>query len=153
MLNHWPQFRHNSTGERLPKLKDVVMKDARANLDLVSSRYTIRQLDRRLKRVEVKSTDLATLETTYRTEIATIEPTTMFNDFKAELENSIKAADLAAELKVCDNKGLLARAANVLGLKDKKQLMEKVGRLVAGNSGKKVRDELTKVLPVIQVIP
>ena len=56
-------------------------------------------------------------------------------------------------LKVYDDKGLLARAATSLGLKDQREFMEKVGRLLAEDAGKKVRDELTRVLPEIPFIP
>jgi len=132
-------------------LKSRVMQEAAMNLDLVSTRHTIRQLDRHLKRVEVKAKDLATLTSVYSTEIATIDPSKIFNDFKTKLQGSIASVDLSAVLALYDNKGLLAHAATILGLKDQKHLMEKVGRLLGGDAGLKLRDELTKVLPTIPI--
>jgi hypothetical protein len=134
---------------QLVALTNAVMKAARSNLDLVSTRYVSRQLDRRLKRVTLKAKDLAGLQTEYSTELASIEPTQLFNDFRVKLETGINDVDLPVVLKLYKNKGLLAIAATLLGLKDQKQLLEKVGRLVGAESGKRVRDELVKVLPQV----
>jgi energy-coupling factor transporter ATP-binding protein EcfA2 len=134
---------------KLEKLMSEIMKDAQANLDLVSTRFTIRQIDKLLKRVEVDAKDLATLKTSYQTGICSVDPAMIFSDFKKELEQSIQSADLPTVLKLYDNKGLLARAASILGVKDQKQLMEKLSRLLADKAGVKVREELTKVLPAI----
>lgn len=133
------------------KLKSIVMQEAAVNLDLVSAHHTIRQLDRHLKRVEVKAKDLATLKSVYGTEIATIDPSKIFTDFKTELQASIANDDLPAVLALYDNKGLLARAAAILGLKDQKQLMAKVSRLLGSDAGLGLRNELTKVLPTIPI--
>jgi hypothetical protein len=134
---------------KLEKLKSEIMKDAQANLDVVSTRFTIRQIDKLLKRVEVDAKDLATLKSSYQTGICSVDPAMIFSDFKKELEESIQAADLVTVLNLYDNKGLLARAASILGVKDQKQLMEKISRLLADKAGVKVREELTKVLPAI----
>jgi hypothetical protein len=133
----------------LARLKSEVMTDATANADLVSARYTVRQLDRRLKRVEVDAKDLATLGASYQAEIATIDPAAIFNAFKAKLEHRIQADDLPGVLQLYDNKGLLARAASILDIRGRRALLEKVGRLLGADEGKKVRHELTTVLPTI----
>jgi hypothetical protein len=133
----------------LEDLKNRIMQEANKNLDLVSTRYTVRQLDQRLKRVDVKAKDLTTLTSLYQTEIGTIDPSTIFNDFKTKLQTSITNNDLPAVLALYDNKGLLAQAATILGLKDQKQLMEKVTRVLGSDDGLKLSEELTKVLPLI----
>jgi hypothetical protein len=131
------------------RLKNEVFGEATKNIDLVSTRFAIRQVDQLLKRVEVKAKDLPTLEVAYQTEMAAIDPAKTFNDFKAELDQSIQAGALPEVLKLYDNKGLLARAAHILGLKDSKSLMDKVSRLLASNNGTKFANELSKILPVI----
>lgn len=134
---------------RLNNLKVSVMEVARKNLDQVSARYATRQLDRRLKEVTVRAKDLATLEASYRTEMATIEPASLFSSFKARLEQGIDSNDLATVLALYDNKGLLAVAAETLGIRGPVELMEKVGKLLGTAVGEKLRQELGKVLPII----
>jgi len=135
----------------VPKISAIIMKDAAANVDQVTARHTIRQLDRHLKRVAVTARDLATLTTVYSTEIKAIDPANIYADFKGKLQKSIQASDVVGVLALYDNKGLLAQAATVLGLKDQKQLFEKVTRLLWSDSGIKLRTELTTVLPAIVV--
>jgi energy-coupling factor transporter ATP-binding protein EcfA2 len=137
--------------EVVEKIKRSVMQEAATKIDLVSARHTIRKLDLHLKRVEVKAKDLATLTSIYSTEIASIDPSVIFSDFKTKLQGSISAGDLAAVLALYDNKGLLAQAARILGLKDQKQLIEKVGRLLGNDKYAKLGDELTTVLPRISI--
>jgi hypothetical protein len=126
-----------------------VAKIATENLDLVSARYTARQIDRRLKRVTLNPKDLSSLQTTYGAEIATIDAAVIFNSFRKNLEDKIQSVDLLGILRLYKNKGLLARVASLLGLRDQKQLLEKLARLLGGDSGVKVRGELTSAMPKI----
>jgi hypothetical protein len=133
----------------LARLTNEVMERATTNLDFVAARYTTRQLDRRLKRLEIDAKDLASLQASYHMQLTTIDPTAVFHEFKAKLGKAIGAADLPEVLKLYDNKGLLALAASLMGLRNQKELLEKVGRLLGGDQGAKVRIELTKALPQI----
>jgi putative AbiEii toxin of type IV toxin-antitoxin system/uncharacterized protein DUF4435 len=136
---------------KLAILKTMVMAEAKSNADLVSARYTTRQLDRRLKRIEVGAKDLGSLQSNYQAQLAGIDPATLFNAFKAKLLSSIQSENLPAVLQLYDNKGLLARAATLL-VKDQKQLTEKLSRLLGEKElGKKLRAELSRVLPVISI--
>jgi energy-coupling factor transporter ATP-binding protein EcfA2 len=126
-----------------------VIKQASSNIDLVSARYTTRQLDRRLKRVTVDARDLSTLQTSYQAELNTIDPTAVFNGFKSRLEKCIQTSDMPGLLEIYDNKGLLAYGASLLGFKGQKYLLDKLGRLLGANEGKKVLEELSKALPKI----
>jgi len=133
----------------LARLTTEVMNEATANLDLVSARYTIRHLDRRLKTIQVKAKDLATLQATYQSELATVDPAAIFNDFKATLSKKIQEINLSGVLQLYDNKGLLTRATILLGVANQDRLLEKIGRLLGQDEGKMVRDALTKALPSI----
>jgi hypothetical protein len=136
---------------QLGGLTNDVLAAVSANLDLVCSRYAIRQLDRRLKRVEVEAKDLETLQKSYKSALAPVDPTAIFVEIKKQLEKSIQARDLGEVLRLYDNKGLLARGASRLGLRDQKQLLEKVGRLMGGENGQEVRRQLAKALPPISM--
>jgi hypothetical protein len=135
----------------LIELASAVMREASRNIDLVSARYTIRQLDRRLKCVGITARDLATLESSYNVQITSIDPRTVFTIFKGRLDQSIQAANLQEVLRLYDNKGLLSFAASLLGLRDKRELLSKVGRLLGDARGKTVREKLKEVLPDVPV--
>jgi hypothetical protein len=136
-------------GQILAKLTDEIMKRAAANMELVSARYTTRRIDRLLKRVEVDSRNLLTLQSSLTAQLSTIDPVAIFTDFKSSLNQSIQDANLPEVLRLYDDKHLLDPAANFLGLKGRKQLLEKTGRLLGEDSGSKLREELTRVLPVL----
>jgi len=91
---------------RLADLTAALMKEVSKNVDQVSARYTKRQLDRRLKRLEVDGKDLGTLTKSYLSELGNIDPADLYNRFKKRLEGSIAAVDLESVLKLYDNKGL-----------------------------------------------
>lgn len=133
----------------LAELTTRVMAMATEQLDQVSARYAIRQLDDRLKKVTVKAKDLTTLDNAYRGELSSIDPTALFTEFRNQLERSIQDADLRTVLKLYDNKGLLAEAARMLGIAGRQELLEKVGRLLGNPSGEQLSAALKGVLPEI----
>jgi energy-coupling factor transporter ATP-binding protein EcfA2 len=137
--------------DTLAQLKVAVMKAVLEDLDLVSSRHAIRQLDRRLKRIGVEARDRGTLQASFQNELSKVDAAAIFDAFKKNLQTSVQASDLEAVLKLYDNKGLLAQAARVLGVRGPKDLAEKVHILLAGKRGARVREELAKVLPAIPV--
>ncbi len=138
--------------EKLRQLTAEVMKTAEQQVDALSARYTIRQIDHRLKRVGFKAKDLSTLKAGYGAEIAKVDPTSIFNESKATFEDRLRAHDLATVLAPYDNKGLIASASSVLGLKSPIELMEKMAQLLGDKEkGRKVRDAMTAVLPTILV--
>jgi len=135
----------------LESLRREVAKVAMENLELVSARYTARQIDRRLKRVTLSTKDLASLQTTYQKEIATINAAKIFNSFRQKLEDRIQSADLPGILQLYKNDGLVALPARLFGLRDQKQFLEKLARILGGESGVKVRRELSNAVPKIPV--
>src|SRR5262249_28579983 len=100
----------------LCRLEDEVIKVAKDNIDLISARYASRLIDARLKRLELESKDLTSLQITYQAAIADIDPSKLFGTFRTEMERTIAAKDLAGVLRLYDNKGLLATASRLLGI-------------------------------------
>jgi hypothetical protein len=133
----------------LRKLVTEVVSDASNNLDTAAARFAIRQIDRRLKSVEIKAKDSATLGAAFQSQISSIDPAAVFNDFKSKLAQGIANADLPEILKLYDNKGLLARASSILGLKSRNELLDKTRRHLGAGAASKLRGELAKVLPAI----
>jgi energy-coupling factor transporter ATP-binding protein EcfA2 len=131
------------------KLKQAVLTEAAANIEMVSSRYTARQIDRRLKMIDVEAKDVETLKTSYQNKLSAIDPTEIFEKFKLRLQSFIDAKDLIGVLGMYDSKGVLSLVANVLGLKNQKILLEKTSRLLGESEGRGLRDELAKTLPAI----
>jgi hypothetical protein len=139
--------------ERGEKLLQKVLQVAEQQVERVSARYTSRQLDDRLKRLAHDAKDLATLETKYESDLASIDLAAMFGEFRAIFEKAIADRNLERVLSLFDNKTLISLAASVLGLKDNaQQLMERVGRLLGDkDKGANLRAALTSRLPAISV--
>jgi ABC-type oligopeptide transport system ATPase subunit len=142
-------FMCNYPSELLEKLRDEVMKEAAANIDLVSTRHTIRQIDRKLKQIEFEAKDSQSLQATFQGKLSTVDLAAIYGEFKARLQSYIHARDLVRVMQVYDNKGVLSLVAQALGLKNQKSLLEKVTRLLGGTEGEKLRGEFAKTLPTI----
>jgi ABC-type dipeptide/oligopeptide/nickel transport system ATPase component len=133
----------------LEKLTNEVVGEASTNVNQVAARHTSRQLDARLKKVELEARDLPTLETEFRTQLGQIDITPIFNEFKGRLDSQIATKNLAGILELYDNKGLLSRVTRVLGLQNQKTLIEKLVVLLNDKNVTSVKEELNRVLPVI----
>lgn len=135
--------------EMIQQLTNVIMARAKENIEAVSTRHAIRQLDAKLKRVGVAAKDLSTLQSTYAKEISNVDPAVAYTDMKQRLEKHIQDRDLPALLAVYDNKGLLAEAASILRLKRKSDLQDLTTRLLSGSAGGNLRDALVAAMPKI----
>jgi hypothetical protein len=133
----------------LNDLTDDVMREIQANIDGVCARHTIRQVDRRLKLIELEGKDSQTLEATLKARLATVDTSAIFNSFKSRLQACVDVKDLAGAMRLYDNKGIIGIVARALGLKGSKALLEKVTRLLAEQEGERLRKEFTNTLPSI----
>ena len=125
------------------------MKEASANIDLICTRQTVRQIDRKLKVVELQAKDALSLQEVFRTKISALDTSVIFGDFRMKLQSYIDQRDLFSLMRVYDNKGTLSLVAQVLGLKNQRVLLEKTSRLLAEDRGEKLRSEFTNLLPAI----
>jgi hypothetical protein len=125
------------------------MREIQANIDGVCARHTIRQVDRRLKLIELEGKDSQTLEATLKARLATVDTSAIFNSFKSRLQACVDVKDLAGAMRLYDNKGIIGIVARALGLKGSKALLEKVTRLLAEQEGERLRKEFTNTLPSI----
>jgi AAA domain, putative AbiEii toxin, Type IV TA system len=133
----------------LDNLKNDIFAAASSNVDVVSARYTSRQIDRKLKKVETTSKNLEDIRSKYEEQLKTIDAVDIFTRFKSKLAAAITAQDLAAVLRLYDNKGVANFVAQALGLANQRTLSSKLPILIS-NSGK-LFDELQKILPRIPV--
>jgi hypothetical protein len=144
-LHHKP----DKTTQMVQDLTDKAVARANENIEVISVRHAIRRLDSRLKRVGLAANDLATLTANYSKEIAAVDPAASYAEMKQRLEKSILDRDLQSILSVYDNKGLFSEAASILGLRNKNELQDFVGRLMSGSDGKALRDALANAMPRI----
>jgi hypothetical protein len=136
-------------GRLLQNITDEIMKQANANIDLVCTRLTIRQIDRKLKLIDFEAKDPQTLQATFQEKLSVVEPLAIFSSFKTKLQNYINARDLVRVMQLYDNKGTLSLVAQALGLKNQRILVEKLERLLGQEGSEKLRDEFKKTLPAI----
>ena len=134
---------------RLAELQSDLIAKAQVDRDQVCVRYTLRRLDRSLKKVSIDAKDLATLATKFSTEIANIDPAPIFQAACSKLDAAIAANDLPSVLALYDMKGVvLSRVSTRLGLAKPTELRDKLGRLI-GEKSSPVRNALLMVLPTI----
>jgi len=130
-------------------LKAGILEEVSSNIDLVSLRYTQRQIDRKLKMIDVEARDVRALQAVYQEKLSAINPSDIFEGHKSKLRTYIEARDLAGVMRVYDNKGLLSLVARALGLKNQKTLLDRVTRLANEEAGGKLREEFARTLPAI----
>jgi energy-coupling factor transporter ATP-binding protein EcfA2 len=132
-------------------LTEKVRTMARAELDTAAFRYTERQLNRRLKRAAGEAENLDQLSEEWKKAIAAMDVNAIATEYKKLLEERLKKNDFEGVLKLYDNKGMLAAAAKILKITERKALLEKVGRMLGGEDelDKAFRAELAALLPII----
>lgn len=135
----------------LDKMAERAFLRANAHLDDVSLRFTKRDLDRVAKRVSLTGENIAELAANYAAALAAFSPQVVFDRHKSKLQECVSSSNLLGVLGLYDNKGLLAEASTVLGLRSRDHLLEKVARLLDSELGKEIRVELFKVLPDVLV--
>lgn len=131
-LHHNPP----EASQMLQALIDRVVARASENIERASVRHAIRRVDATLKRVGIAAKDLPTLMATYSKEIATVDPAAGYTDMKQRLEKCISNRDLRGILAIYENKGLLAEAASILGLRSQNELQDLVSRLLWAQTAK-----------------
>jgi hypothetical protein len=83
----------NDIETKIEELKTDIFCRAQKEADLVCSRYTLRRLDRQLKKVSVAAQDLPTLTANFTTELAGLDPAPIFLDVRSKLAAGIDAKD------------------------------------------------------------
>ena len=104
----------------LQALTQNLVGDLERDLDATVLRHTLRELDRRLKRVNLQAQTLDQLEQRFTTEIAHLQVGVIQQELKARMLAGMAAGDLNVILRWHENKGgVLARLAHHLGLQTK----------------------------------
>ncbi|WP_194869503.1 AAA family ATPase [Myxococcus sp. AB025B] len=134
---------------RLTTLTEDIMTSASSDIESTCALHTIRRIDRKLKRVTISAKNLTTLQSSFASELSDIKPAELFTDFRTRIDKHIQDRDLQGVLALYSNKGLLARAATKLGLRDRKELLDKIARLLGGTKNSTFASVLAKTLPGI----
>ena len=92
---------------------------------------------------------IADLKAEYATKAAAIDPDAIHKRLLDDFKAAIRKKDYEAILRLYDNKGLLAQAANVLREKTRKDLEELVGRALQNDAGKNLLSAIRAELPAL----
>ena len=133
--------------EKLNAVRDMVFAKAAEQIEPVTARYVSRQLDRRLKHVTVDRRDTTRLQTTFATEIASIDVSALISQFQADFKTAISSRNLESVLAMFDQKGLIDIAAAHLGLSSGKALVQQVSRFMLDANHKAIKDAVLNMLP------
>lgn len=143
------QFAEEEITAHQSALTESITNNATSDLEAASVRYAVRRLDAQLKSVAPSARSIGELRDLYNNKIATLDVTAIAQNYKDKLTIFISNKDVAGILSLYDNKGLLGIAAQLLGVKSKGDLIEFVGRLLAGDSGEPLLVALKASLPQI----
>lgn len=98
-------------------------------------------------RITLSAKDQPTLLESFRQEMGSVDPDSIFVAFRERLDACIQTNDLLGVLKLYDNKGLLALAASILGIRRPKELVTKASKLLHQESGADLRSHLQAAMP------
>lgn len=135
-------------------IETAVFNLALSKIDEICSRFTIRRLDEKLKKVTMKSKDLKGIEDAYNIELASIKPAEIFSDHKAALISDISDRNLTAVLAKLDDKSSLTLLVKEFGLKSVAEFKIKLVNILSKKEiGLNLRRSIKACLPVILAGP
>lgn len=133
----------------LQALTQSLVADLKRDLDATILRHTLRELDRRLKRVNLQAQTLDHLEQQFTTEIAHLQVGVIQQQLKDKMLAGIATDDLSVILRWYENKGgVLARLAHHLGLQTR-FLKDRLTYLLSNPEGLIIQRALESVLPKV----
>jgi hypothetical protein len=142
-------FTEDEAREHLNTLTDKVLTQATNGLESASVRFAVRRLDFELKKLGPTARTASDLKRLFKESLGQIDPESLAESYRSRLTTAISSRDLAGVLALYDNKGLLSEAAACLGVKGREGLVEFVGRVLAGESGRSLLAALRSALPSI----
>lgn len=132
--------------QRLDKLKTRVFKLAQDNLDATAIEATRRKVDSILKYVELANDSVPAMQASFQSAVNAIDPAAIYTQRRQEITAAISAGEYEKVLALYANKGLLAEAAAVLGLR--LDTMEGLlGRLLGADDGAGLLAAVRAALP------
>jgi hypothetical protein len=145
------RFDEAAATRKLQELTAFVLDQAKADADRCVIDATRRRIDYAAKVVGLKARSIDDLSREFAAEIARIDPRAIYAELRKELDAAISSCDYAKVLRLYDNKGLLAEASRILGLRGRKQLEEFIGRALLSKDGTDFLAALRMELPKMQV--
>jgi hypothetical protein len=144
-------FDDKDAKQRLEDLKRLVFESANADADRCIFDATRRRIDYASKAVGLEAKSIDDLVTEFAEKVANINPTSIYEELRTELDAAVAAGDYVKVLRLYDNKGLLAQASRILGFKGLKELEEFIGRALLSKDGEAFLNSLRDELPKIKV--
>jgi len=141
-------FSREEARAKTQAVSKLVLESARNDIERFSIDYARRRIDRAMKSIGLSATDPASLASEFERAVKSIDIQGIVNRARVHLDDRLKAGDLYGVLRLYDNKGLLAEAAQQLN-HNKKGLEEYIGRLLASRSGRLLRLILRQILPKV----
>lgn len=112
--------------------------------------YCRRRIDRVLKKIDLSNaTNEAELATEYAKSVAAVNLQQIAQTRRVQIQNAVKAADLAALLTLYDNKGVLAVAASKLRTTSKDAFEGWLTRILASDNAPNLIAAVRAILPKI----
>ncbi len=137
---------------KLTELKTIVFREAQKHAAEVSLRRSRREIDRRMKCIGLEAKTVEQLSAEFATKVAEINVSAAYNNAFQSLYNAIEANDYDTVLKLFDHKGLLSKAAKLLGQQGRESLEEFVGRALCDKDNAALCEALTAFVPRVTAL-
>ncbi|HEY0149222.1 MAG TPA: DUF4435 domain-containing protein [Allosphingosinicella sp.] len=116
------------------RLSKNICAAAASDIDAFAYRHMKRQLDRRLKALNLEGSTPASVREHLQTAIAELDPVALNHEAATRLSTAAEEGDVEKVLSLYDNKALFADAAVLLSM-NKKGLQEHIGRMLKAEIG------------------
>jgi hypothetical protein len=144
-------FEAAAANQKLGDLTAYVVEEAQVDVERYATDATRRRIDAAMKKVGLSSKTIVDLVKEFATKIAPIDPAVICAGIRKDLETAIAVGEYPKILRMYDNKGLLAQAARILGMKGRKELEELICRALQNEDGSELLAAIRAELPTIKV--
>jgi hypothetical protein len=135
--------------QRLQAIQAMVFATAQRGTTRFAVDYARRRIDREMKKIGLNAIDAPMLDSQFRSSIASINVTPTVADAQNKLTTAITQQNYVGVLALYDDKGLLAQAAPIYGLKNRSALEQLVARYLSSDKGVDLRTALIAAMPQI----
>lgn len=149
------KYQGDELQEKLDALRaDVLAEVARpGSIDKAVLRHCRRQIDRMLKKIDLKDVETSdNLAEIYTERASSLDITSIASEARERIENAVKNKDLPVLLANYDNKSLLSLAAKHLKNTSKREFEYWLTRAMRDPKACRLKSALNNVLPTIRAI-
>ncbi len=135
-----------TSDDLIQKVKEAVLGELKHTAELVASQATAAEIESEFKTFDAKARGEIALVSAFG-RVASLNVTPIYQANIKTIESILSHGDYDEALRIFGHKGLLAKAATILGLRNRDILADFVRNVMALPDGKDLRDAIKNHLP------